>query len=113
MTTHKAHLSKYSLFVDVVLGAHVYLSVFVSFLQLKTLSVENKQLHKQLEKEKSMRRQVEQLLLPPSTSQHCSPIHLPISLSAHPPPTSTSLSSFHRLPRPLRLDPATQDMDEF
>lgn len=83
-----------------------------SFLQLNTLSRENKQLRRQLDEETSMRRQVERLLLLPSqTSQRCSSIHLPISLSAHPPPKSTSLPSFLRLPHPLSLDPATGDTD--
>ncbi|XP_026217276.1 myosin-2 heavy chain-like isoform X2 [Anabas testudineus] len=77
--------------------------------QLNALSRENKQLRRQLEKEMSMRRQVERLLHPPSTSQHCSSIHLPTSLSAHLPPKSTPLPSFLHLPHALSLDPASGD----
>ncbi|GLD52877.1 nuclear mitotic apparatus protein 1-like protein [Lates japonicus] len=76
--------------------------------QLKALSRENKQLRRQLEEERSMRRQ----LLPPSpTSQYCSSIHLPFSFSARPPLLPTSLPSSLRLPHPLSLDPATGDAD--
>ncbi|XP_070784624.1 putative uncharacterized protein MYH16 [Enoplosus armatus] len=79
--------------------------------QLNTLSGENKRLRRQLEEESSMRRQVEQLLPPPPTSQQCSSVHLPLSLSARPSPPSSSLPSSLRLPHPLSLDTVTGDID--
>lgn len=86
--------------------------MFLSFsLQLNTLSGENKRLRRQLEDERSMRREVERLLPPPPTSQQCSSVHLPLSLSARPPPPSTSLPSSLHLPHPLSLDTATGHTD--
>ncbi|XP_045921525.1 putative uncharacterized protein MYH16 [Micropterus dolomieu] len=79
--------------------------------QLNTLSGENKRLRRQLEKERFMRRQVEQLLPPPSTSQHCSSAHLPHSLTARPPHPAASLPSSLHLPPPLSLGTATGDID--
>ncbi|XP_038582075.1 trichohyalin-like isoform X2 [Micropterus salmoides] len=79
--------------------------------QLNTLSGENKRLRRQLEKERFMRRQVEQLLPPPSTSQHCSSAHLPHSLTARPPHPAASLPSSLHLPPPLSLGTVTGDID--
>lgn len=79
-----------------------------SFPQLNTLSRENKLLRRQLDEEMSMRKQMEQLLLPPPTSQHCS-THLPASSAAHPLPKTTSLPPFSLLPYPLSLNPVTGD----
>ncbi|XP_037613174.1 trichohyalin-like [Sebastes umbrosus] len=74
--------------------------------QLNSLSRENKRLRRQLEEERSMRRRVEQLLPPPPpTSQRCSSVHLPLSLSARPAPPYISL------PHPLSLDAAIGDTD--
>lgn len=56
-----------------------------------------------------MHRQVDRLLHPPPTSQDSSSIHLPHSLSAHPPPLSTSFPTSLRLPHPLSLDRPTGD----
>ncbi|XP_035512531.1 nuclear mitotic apparatus protein 1-like [Morone saxatilis] len=72
--------------------------------QLNALSGENKRLRRQLEEERSMR-----LLLPLPTSQQSSSVDLPFSLSARPPPPSTSLPSSLRLPHPLSLDTAVGD----
>ncbi|XP_040922251.1 golgin subfamily A member 6-like protein 22 [Toxotes jaculatrix] len=73
--------------------------------QLNALSGENKWLRRHLEEERSMRRQAEQLLPPPS--QQCSSVHLPVDFGARPPLLSSShLSSLH-LPHPLSLDPGT------
>lgn len=58
-----------------------------------------------------MRRQVEQLLPPPSTSQHCSSAHLPHSLTARPPHPAASLPSSLHLPPPLSLGTVTGDID--
>ncbi|XP_058501386.1 golgin subfamily A member 6-like protein 22 isoform X1 [Solea solea] len=74
--------------------------------QLNAVSGENTQLRRQLEVERSMRRGAEQRLPPPLNPQHCSSIHLPVSLAALPPPLSTSFPSSLRLPNPLGLDPA-------
>lgn len=93
-------------------SVHMSLSMSVSSsLQLNTLSGENKRLRRQLEEERSMRRQVERLLPPPPTSQPCSSVHLPLPLSARPPPPSTSLPSSLHLLHPLSLDTATGDAD--
>lgn len=80
-------------------------------LQLSALSRENQRLRRQLEEERSMRRQGERLLPPPPDSQQGSSLHLPLSLSACPPPPSTSLPSSLRLPYSLSLDTATGDID--
>ncbi|KAG7526686.1 hypothetical protein JOB18_043903 [Solea senegalensis] len=74
--------------------------------QLNAVSGENTQLRRQLEVERSMRREAERRLPPPLNPQHCSSIHLPVSLVALPPPLSTSFPSSPRLPNPLGLDPA-------
>lgn len=96
-------------FQNVSSSVHMSLSVSLSFSsQLNTLSGENKRLRRQLEQERSMRRQVEQLLPPPPASQHCSSIHLPVSFRARPPPPSlVSLPSSHR----LRI-PSAEDTDQ-
>ncbi|XP_075936871.1 uncharacterized protein LOC142937701 [Anarhichas minor] len=78
---------------------------------LNSLSRENKRLRRQLEEERSMRRQVERLIPLPPTFQQSSIVHLPLSPSARPAPLSTSLFSSLRLPRPLSLDNATGDTD--
>ncbi|CAJ1082362.1 trichohyalin-like [Xyrichtys novacula] len=69
--------------------------------QLNALSKENKCLRRQLEEERSMRRQLD---------KHRSSIHLPLSLSARPPPPSTSLPSSHRHPPSPSSDAATGDV---
>ncbi|XP_035855740.1 nuclear mitotic apparatus protein 1-like isoform X2 [Sander lucioperca] len=75
--------------------------------QLNWLSRENKRLRRQLEEERSMRRQVKRLIPPPPPPT--SSIHL--SVRARPPPLSTSLPSSLPLPHPLSLDTATGDTD--
>ncbi|KAM7370028.1 hypothetical protein PAMP_011314 [Pampus punctatissimus] len=79
--------------------------------KLNALSGENKHLRRQLEEERSMRRQVDRLLPSPPPSQRSSSVYLPHSLSAHPPPLSTSFLTSLCLPHPLSLDRATGDID--
>ncbi|XP_078795090.1 uncharacterized protein LOC105356674 isoform X2 [Oryzias latipes] len=74
--------------------------------QLNILCRENKHLRRQLEEERSMRRQVEQELSLPPASQHCSSIHLPVSLSTQFPLISASFSSTLGLPHLLNSKPA-------
>lgn len=108
----RSHKYCYSLCVYTSSSARMSLSVSPPFsLQLSALSRENQRLRRQLEEERSMRRQGERLLPPPPTSQQGSSLHLPLSLSACPPPPSTSLPSSLRLPYSLSLDTATGDID--
>lgn len=102
-----------SLCLCVSSSVHTSLSLSPSFsLQLNALGGENKRLRRQLEEERSRRRQAERLLPPPPTSQQRSSVHLPLSLSARPPPSSTSLSSSLRLLHPPSLNASTGDVDE-
>ncbi|XP_041824608.1 median body protein-like isoform X2 [Melanotaenia boesemani] len=84
-------------------------AIGVLYQQLNVVSRENKWLRRQLEEERSMRGQVQQQISLPSTSQHSSSIHLPLSLNTRPPPISTSSASSHGLHHPAIVESVTGD----